>query len=467
MSATYQEKVMEVEPFGIDPIPEQERHGRPSQMFTFWFAISLNVVTWFTGFLGVEFGLSLKYAILAIIIGNLAGAVFVGLTSAVGPVLSQPLIPASRRSFGRPGIIGLSLLNLLNNVGWLAVNLVLAVMALQKLLPLGYHVSLLLITAVTLLIAVFGYNFIHTFAHWMTILMGVLFVGMTVITVRSLPWIAGQATAAPGWQAGLFVLGIALAFSYQISYCPVGADYSRYFSKQTSKKRIWLASYLGSLSVCIWLEILGALTATLGLQTGPMDFFVQLMGVFAIPALIAVILSILPNNAIAIYSSGLAVLAMGIPLRRWISVLLTGALGALLIYFRGWELAATYKNFLLLLSYWIAPWLGVMLCDYWYFRSSPAKSDGRSGWSGIVAFVCGLAISIPFMNSALYTGLLAAYLGGADISYWLSMLVSAGVYLIAIKGLIARSELISSRPDSAVNRLLPQQADAATGQLDH
>ncbi|MGD0152748.1 MAG: cytosine permease [Thermacetogeniaceae bacterium] len=434
MSATYREKVLEVEPFGIDPIPEQERHGHPGQMFTFWFAISLNVVTWFTGFLGVELGLSLKYAILAIVIGNLTGAAFVGLTSAVGPVLSQPLIPASRRSFGKAGIVGLAFINLLNNLGWLAVNLVLAVMAMQKLLPLGYHVSLLLITAVTLLVALFGYNFIHSFAHWMSILMGILFVGMTVITVHSLPMIAGQATAAPasGWQAGLFVLGIALAFSYQISYCPVGADYSRYFPERTSKKRIWLTSYLGSLSVCVWLEILGALTATLGQQVGPMDFFVRLMGIFTVPALITVILSILPNNVMAIYSSGLAALAMGIPIRRWASVLLTGVLGALLISFRGFELADTYKNFLLLLSYWIAPWLGVVLCDYFYFRTSPGNSNGRNGWAGILAFICGVAVSIPFMSSVLYTGPLAVYLGGADISYWLSMVVSAAIYLVAV-----------------------------------
>ena len=44
MKATmYQEKVLEVEPYGIEPIPKEARHGRPSQMFTIWFAINLNV----------------------------------------------------------------------------------------------------------------------------------------------------------------------------------------------------------------------------------------------------------------------------------------------------------------------------------------------------------------------------------------------------------------------------------------
>ncbi|HWJ02944.1 MAG TPA: cytosine permease, partial [Verrucomicrobiae bacterium] len=117
MSETaYQEKVLEVEPYGIEPIPERERHGRASQMFTIWFAINLNVVTWFTGFLGIEFGLSLKHAILAIIIGNVLGAVFLAMTSAIGPSAGQPLIPASKRAFGKTGVFGLSFLNFVNNI---------------------------------------------------------------------------------------------------------------------------------------------------------------------------------------------------------------------------------------------------------------------------------------------------------------------------------------------------------------
>ena len=429
MSGAYQEKVLEVEPFGIEPIPKHERHGRIRQNFTLWFAINLNVVSWFTGFLGIEFGLSLKYAVLAIILGNVLGAVFIALTSAIGPELGQPLIPASRRAFGKTGIVGLSFLNLINNIGWLAVNLVLSVMALQKILPLGYHTSLFIITAVTLLIAVYGYNLIHSFAHWMSIIMGVLFVILTAISVRNLPLVMSSQGGSGEFNLGMFILTVAVTFSYQISYCPIGSDYSRYLPENTSKIKVWLATYLGMLTVCIWLEILGAFTATLGLHAGPMEFFAKLMGVFTVPALVIVILSILPNNVIAIYSGGLAALAMGIPLRRWISAILTGVIGALAVSFGSGELAETYKNFLLLLAYWIAPWLGVILSDFFYFRSM-STGDYSSGGTGIVAFICGIAVSVPFMSSILYVGPLAEKLGGADISYFLSMTVSALVYYV-------------------------------------
>lgn len=435
MSRAYEEKVLEVEPFGIEPIPKEERHGRPRQLFTLWFASNLNVVTWFTGFLGVEFGLSLKYAVLAIVVGNLLGGIFLALASAVGPRLGQPLVPGSRRAFGRAGVIGLSFLNFLNNIGWLAVNLVLAVMALQRIVPsLSYHPALLILTAATVLIAVFGYNFIHAFAHWMSIVMGILFLAMTAVSINSLPRLLNGTAGTPGgFDIWTFILAVAVTFSYQISYCPIGSDYSRYLPEDTSPAKAWLATYLGCVSVCIWLEVLGALTAALGMHTGPMDFFAKLMGVFTVPALIAVILSIMPINAIAVYSGGLAALAMGIPMKRWVSALVTAGIGALLISFGSGHLAETYKNFLLLLSYWIAPWLGVVLCDFFFNKQQGGERAG-SGWEGSISFLCGVAVSVPFMSSVLYTGPIARnYLGGADISYFLSMVISAVVYLVFIR----------------------------------
>jgi NCS1 family nucleobase:cation symporter-1 len=442
----YKEKVMEVEPYGVEPIPDEERHGQPKQMFSLWFAVNLNIATWFTGFLGIQFGLSLKFAILAIIIGNVIGAGYLALSSSIGAELGQPLIPASVKVFGKAGVVGLSFLNLVNNIGWLAVNLALAVMALQAIVHLGFHVSLLLLTIVTLIVAVYGYNFIHALAHWMSIIVGCLFAVMTVITIANLHThtIVNHTAAAPsGFNWGMFILTIAVTFSYQISYCPVGSDYARYLPKGSSKRKLWGYSFAGALTACIWLEVLGALTATLGMQTSPMDFFAKLMGAFTIPAVITVIISIIPSNAMAMYSGGLAALAMGIHLKRWISALLTAVIGALLISFGNGSLTQTYTNFLLLLSYWIVPWLGVVLCDFYYHKMSSFNKNNIRGWIGLVSFLCGVIVSVPFMNSALYVGYIASkYLNGADISYFISLIVSVFVYMVIIKIKESKGEYI-------------------------
>jgi NCS1 family nucleobase:cation symporter-1 len=377
----------------------------------------------------------LNYAILAIIIGNIAGAAYLALGSSIGAELGQPLIPASKLVFGKAGVFGLSFLNLVNNIGWLAVNLALAVMALQTIIPLGYNSSLVLITVVTLLVAVYGYNFIHAFAHWMSLIIGILFIAMSVITVKNLPAVVSHSTpAAAGFNWGMFILAIAVSFSYQISYCPIATDYARYLPGNTSKRKLWWFSFGGALIVCIWLEILGAMTATLGMQTGPMEFFAQLMGVFTVPAVLTVILSILPVNAMAMYSGGLASLAMGIPLKRWASAILTAVIAAFLISFGKGSLTHTYTNFLLLLSYWIVPWLGVLLSDFYYHKANFERQDEPRGWIGVFSFLCGVVVSIPFMNSALYVGPIAKnFLQGADISYFLSLIISVLVYRVNIK----------------------------------
>ena len=93
----------------------------------------------------------------------------------------------------------------------------------------------------------------------------------------------------------------------------------------------------------------------------------------------------------------------------------------LLVSFGYGKLADTYSNFLLLLSYWVAPWLGVVLCDFFYRQRKPKLERCSHGWVGILSFICGVVISIPFMNSVLCR---PSRTWGGDISYFLSMIVS-------------------------------------------
>jgi purine-cytosine permease-like protein len=81
-----------------------------------------------------------------------------------------------------------------------------------------------------------------------------------------------------------------------------------------------------------------------------------------------------------------------------------------------------YENFLLLISYRIGPWLAIVFVDFFLHPGQPMRPDGLPTsfrraieWPGIVAFLVGLAVSIPFMNSPLYTGPMANLLHSADI----------------------------------------------------
>lgn len=96
-------KAFALERHSIDFIPESERHGRPSNQLTMWFAANVNIVTAITGGLAVVFGLPLLWALVALFVGNLIGTAIMALHSVQGPRLGIEQMIQSRAQFGYYG----------------------------------------------------------------------------------------------------------------------------------------------------------------------------------------------------------------------------------------------------------------------------------------------------------------------------------------------------------------------------
>jgi NCS1 family nucleobase:cation symporter-1 len=61
------------------------------------------------------------------------------------------------------------------------------------------------------------------------------------------------------------------------------------------------------------------------------------------------------------------------------------------------------------------------------------KRNGAFGtirWAGLLSFLIGVAVSVPFMATVLYTGPIGRALGGADISYGVSAAVAGAIYYV-------------------------------------
>ncbi|HET7142199.1 MAG TPA: cytosine permease, partial [Candidatus Limnocylindria bacterium] len=112
-----------IEGHGIEPIPESARYGSVGRVFTVWFTPNLVPAAFFIGTLVTLSFLALGFwtSILAIIVGNVLGAVFVGLLSTMGPKLGLAQIPAARLPFGK-SIVVPGLLNWLSTIGWDGIN---------------------------------------------------------------------------------------------------------------------------------------------------------------------------------------------------------------------------------------------------------------------------------------------------------------------------------------------------------
>ncbi len=428
----YRERVLVIEPHGIEPIAARERHGRPRSLFTLWLSANMGLPVWLVGALAIVLGLGFADGVAAILVGNLVGCGLLALTASIGPAIGVPQLPFTRRSFGARGVYLPAVLNWISTGGWYAVNSVLGASALARLTTLPFPAALLLLSAGQMLIGVFGYNVIHRFEAVSAAVLAAVFAVMTVIGLPQAH--LGLTSHLPlADHIGLFVLMTTAVASYVFSWTPYAADYARYLPAETPKRRVVAAVFAGSFLGCVWLEILGAAVATIGLHLAPIALLERVMGGFWVPALVAVVLGTLAANALNIYTGSLALLTLDVPLQRWASVLAVGVLGSLLALYGSNGYAAKYEQFLLLVSYWIGPWLAIVVVDF-FRHPTRARADGvyrgpRSVvWPGLLSFLAGLAVSVPFMNSVLYEGPLAHLLHGADIAYYVGIVVAGVLY---------------------------------------
>src|SRR5690606_17436512 len=226
-------------------------------------------------------------------------------------------------------------------------------------------------------------------------------------------------------------------FSFSVSWSLYASDYSRYLPSSTSHSKIfWFASsglFIGS----SWMMGLGALLATLTPENSVMSGFSSILNPTALTiVLLSFAAASITHNAVNLYSCAMTCLAWDFPLKRSPTVVLCGIIGTTFaVVAGGSNFQDHFNSFLMVMSYFILPWLAIRLLDhYWKHRSNAApvdqfcKKDGAFKgirWPGMIAFVVAIAISVPFMVTDVYTGPAARAIGGADISYVISFAIAA------------------------------------------
>lgn len=440
-SPEYREQVLRVEPKGIEPISDAERHGRPWSVFTLWFSANVEFATLVTGVLATAaFGLSFAQAFLAIAIGNLLGALFLGLLSARGPKLGVPQLIQSRVPFGYFGNYVPGVLNFITGFSWFAVNTVLGVFAMEYLLGLSFVEGLLIMAAIQIVIAVYGYNLIHSIERWLIVVLTGIFLMVSVYGFDhahlGAPFNASVAASVGGFS-GAFILTVAIAFSYALGWVPYASDYTRYLPRTTNTRRVFGYTFWSLLVSCVWIELLGAALGTTRFVAVPTDVVRHTMpSAAADVTMVAILLGTVTANVLNIYSGALSSLVVNLPLRRWHAAVVVGALGTLVSWLAGRSNYYThYENFLFLLGYWAAPWLAIMLVDYLVLRRGPSVTrfydrSHRFG-RGLIAWLVALAVSVPFMNQPTFRGPIATHFPQiGDVTYFVSFLVAGAVYLV-------------------------------------
>ncbi|MFB5189272.1 purine-cytosine permease family protein [Alicyclobacillus fastidiosus] len=428
-----------IEPRGIEHIPEDQRYGKVRKLFNVWFASNLHLSVWTIGALGITLGLNFIGALTSILTGTFLGAVVVGLSVAMGPKLGMPQMPQSRASFGYHGNFVPAILSWLNFLGWFTVNNILGGLAMKEALHVPYLVSMLIISLVTIVLALYGHNLIHGFERIMTWVVGLIFLVMTFVMLAH----HGQTGAIPHHNSPVvWLTEFTVMFSYAVGWSPYGADYGRYLP-QTTRIRgpVWITTFGLFISIA-WVSVVGAALAAGFNGAAPITLIGKTMGWFSVVAYVGLALGSMSSNVLNIYSGSLAALTFGLPLKRWTSAILIGGVSIVLslIFSSEGKAVDFLQNFLLFLVYWVTPWFGVQAVEFYINKRTridnvldfyrPRGPMAGIRWKGLGSFIIGFVVSIPFMASAIYTGPIGHALKGADISYFVSGIVAGGLYYL-------------------------------------
>jgi NCS1 family nucleobase:cation symporter-1 len=442
----YGEKVGTVEPGGAEFIPLHERHGRPLQLFWTWTSPNLEFATVFVGVIAVAFfGLNFWQATLAVLIGTAAGSVAQGVLSARGPEHGVPQMVLSRLGFGYWGnILPAGLNSITAGIGWFAVNSVSGAFALNTLTHMPKWLCLTIIVVVQISIAFFGHNLVHAFERYAFPVLGIIFLITTiVILAKSHP--SFHPAAFPGGTVGGFLVSTGAVFGYAAGWNPYAADYTRYLPPSVSKRAVAFWAGSGVFVSCVVLEIAGAASATLASSstaTPTAAFTAHLPTALADATLLAIAIGAIAANVLNIYSGAMSFVAIGIKLplalRRAIVALVAGVIGFIVALTGLHDAGAKYTNFLLVIAYWIAPWLAVMFCDQFLYRRRSLAEEEKllfnkqySNWAGPVAMVVGVVVSVwLFSNQTEYLGLVPKHVPSVgDITFEVGFVITAVVYL--------------------------------------
>ncbi|MEA2451684.1 MAG: nucleobase:cation symporter, family, partial [Actinomycetota bacterium] len=358
--------------WGIEPVPLEERRLGTFDLAILWGDLGIGLLVLVTGALLVP-GLGFFPALGVIVVGSIIGVALLAAVGAVGARDGVPTMALFRPILGVTGSWVPSTLNLVQLVGWTAVELwaMSYVANLVSIEVLGIHSEWLWLAVAALLctgLALWGpvgvtRIWMEKFGAW--VIVGIsLIVTFLVFTQEGLI----DALTAPG--QGVFpTIGPALdlVIAMPISWLPLVADYNRFARGTRAAAR---GTFWGYLLANVWLYTLGALLVLgAGADASPAGIAAGILAVAGgslagILFLIGLLAGEADEAFADIYSGAMSL--KNIWPKAPEKLLIVG-IAAVATVLAGWLTMDAYENFLFLLGSVFIPLFGVFIAHH-YFR---------------------------------------------------------------------------------------------------
>jgi nucleobase:cation symporter-1, NCS1 family len=267
-----------------------------------------------------------------------------------------------------------------------------------------------------------GFDLIMRMQTAITIITGVLTVVFIILVVGKIHWSA--VSALPGGSAQALIGGLVFMMTgFGLGWVNVAADYSRYLPRRSSSGGVAGWTTFGGAVAPIVLLIFGLLLAgsskalSTSIANDPIGALTVLLPTwFLIPFAIVAVLGLIGGAVLDIYSSGLALLSLGLRVPRYVAALIDGTvmtLGTIYVVFISGNFFGQFEGFLITLGVPIAAWCGVMLADIALRRRDYAEAElyNPSGRYGDIRwFPVGVVVISTVIGWGLVTNGLASWL---------------------------------------------------------
>ena len=377
---------------GSNFIHSDERHGTARSLFWPWAAGNVSFLALSYGSFFLGFGISFWQATLAAVIGTVGSFLLVGISSLAGKRASAPTLTLSRAAFGVKGNLFPGLLSYLIFVGWETVLVSLATLAFQTVFMRIGHINqnvsavigFLIAAGLTIFGGVLGFKTIMRLQRVLTTATIILTIGYIALTAHSINWNTVSHLHHGNGQAfiGAIIFGIT---GIGLGWVNSAADYSRYLPRNTSSSSVVGWTVFGASIVPVLLVIYGSAlagsSATLNekIAGDPIGALTTLLPTwYLIPFALVAVLGLIGGSILDLYSSGIALVTIGLPVKRHIAASIDGAIMALGTIYIVWikkDFFGPFQGFLITLGVPIAVWSAIFVADVLLRKKDYAEDE--------------------------------------------------------------------------------------------
>lgn len=453
----------QIETHGIDIIPESQRGGTPRRLFWIWAGGTFYVNGLVVGGLLPVLGLNLWQSLTCILVSAIF-TVGLGIFTVYGARYGTSTMVIGRGTLGRRGQFLPTLLTWLGAVGWETVVSVVAALLISAAVTHQWPhanttvvevISFIVVLGGLLLWSLWGHATILRLQKPFSILSAILLLGLVPALLihghlAPLSWTAyfSPPAAKTVWASWFFALMILMS-SGCWGWTAYASEYARYLPKQTSGKSI-VSNVFWGFNIGYTAVLLIGLLITFTLKASDpitaVPTFLPLW--YLILFVLVIVVSTWTTGVLDAYTSGLALLALGLRVRRPVTIIADavlvafGGVYALFIY----NFIGSFEEFLGLSIAWLAAWNAVILIDHFMNRRTLTyekpedllKTAGGRYWyrngvspKAFTAFILGTIAAVLFLNdSPLFVGPGSKALGNADLSIWAATIVAVVVYVV-------------------------------------